>query len=125
MSAGHISNSKDMWKKITGFDDYYVSDKGEVVNRNFRGTGVERGLKPFKNGKGYFQVELWREGKGRKYFVHRLVLEAFCPIEGKYEVDHIDGCRTNNRLSNLRWVTSAENKANPIRLERLRKKRAA
>ena len=50
----------------------------------------------------------------RMYQVHRLVLEGFTSIgdgEGKF-VDHIDGNKTNNTLSNLRWVTAKENASN-------------
>ena len=48
---------------------------------------------------------------GKTYLVHRLVLETFDEnVESsKLLVDHIDGNRSNNLLSNLRWVTSKEN----------------
>ena len=50
-----------------------------------------------------------------KGLVHRVVAKAFIPnLENKQEVDHIDGNTRNNRADNLRWVTSKENKANPI-----------
>lgn len=43
--------------------------------------------------------------------VHRVLLEVFNPIEHmeNYTVDHIDGVRSNNNISNLRWTTQSEN----------------
>ena len=52
--------------------------------------------------------------------IHRLVAQVFVPNpEGKELVDHIDGNRTNNYASNLRWVTAGENANNQYRLEEL------
>lgn len=54
--------------------------------------------------------------------VHRIVWETFNgEIPDGYEIDHIDGNRLNNALSNLRCVTHTENMANPITRARLRK----
>jgi hypothetical protein len=54
--------------------------------------------------------------------VHRVVWETFKgEIPDGYEIDHIDGNRLNNALSNLRCVTHTENMSNPITRTRLRK----
>ena len=49
--------------------------------------------------------------KDKHYSIHRLVLEAFNPIENMadYTVDHIDGSRTNNQINNLRWCPMEDN----------------
>lgn len=51
------------------------------------------------------------DGKRHRYSVHRLILENFKPVENmdKMQVNHIDGNKWNNKLSNLEWVTCSEN----------------
>lgn len=94
-----------MWKEIKDFPNYSVSDSGEVKNNK---TG--RILKKALNQDGYEIVQLWNNGKGTTKRVHRLVLEAFKPIENtNYEVNHLDRDRTNNNLNNLEWVSSKQN----------------
>lgn len=61
----------------------------------------------YKNGHGYRTITI----EGKRYLIHRLVLNIFNPIEDAeaYTVDHINGIRDDNRLENLRWTTSDEN----------------
>ena len=93
------------YRKISGFP-YSVSDNGTV--RNDR-TG--NFVKPVLSNSGYYRVRLWEHGKGKNFFVHRLVAVAFVPNQNnKPEVNHIDGNKTNNVFTNLEWVTGAENK---------------
>lgn len=67
---------------------------------------------------GYIQVHL--DGEGER--LHRLVAQAFIPNpEGKDIVDHKDGNRANNCVSNLRWVTAQENARNMHRAEAQKK----
>lgn len=65
---------------------------------------------------GYPIAHLHRDGRGRTIAVHRLVAAVFLgPRPDKAEVCHRDGTRDNNRVDNLRWGTSIENKADMIR----------
>lgn len=105
-------------KSIKGFKDYKVSENGEVFSFKF---GKAKLLKATENKGGYKIVGLTRE-KGEKpvsMYVHKLVAEAFIDNDEKgTDVDHIDGNRANNTLSNLRWVTKKGNHQNPIARER-------
>lgn len=92
------------WRKINGFENYSVSNKGDV--RNDR-TG--RILKQRVGTSGYYQIMMGR--KTVPQYTHRLVAMAFIPNpDQKPQVDHIDGNKLNNNLENLRWVTISENR---------------
>lgn len=71
-------------------------------------------LKPRKDRGGYLQINLYQGNVGKTEKVHRLVAFAFIPkIDGKDHIDHINGNRSDNKSTNLRWCTLAENKGNP------------
>lgn len=89
----------EMWKPIPDLPGYSVSDQGRVKKDS---TGQIMALS--KNG-GYCRITITKH-------VHRLVAQAFlAPPDNasKAWVDHIDGNRSNNTASNLRWVTPSEN----------------
>lgn len=106
---------------VVGWEnEYEVSDRGRVrsiarvVQRVRRGSQTihERILNYGIANNGYPRVNLSRQSKVTGYLVHRLVLEAFVgPCPANMEALHHDGDKTNCTLSNLRWGTSAENKA--------------
>lgn len=121
----------ELWKPIHGFDELYeISSFGRVksvehfiVRGNSNHARVpSKIIKPWINAKGYLCVALHKDGASYKKKVHRLVAEAF--IENpdcKPHIDHIDTNKSNNAVSNLRWVTPSENKNNPITVELHRK----
>lgn len=83
----------------------YDIDMGETV---FAKNGMELGQRQNKNG--YFQINVRIRKKQRTFLVHRLLAIRFIPNpESKPEVNHIDGNKGNNRLSNLEWSTRSEN----------------
>lgn len=102
---------KEIWKDIEGYEGLYmISNKGNVIN-------VKKGGKIKRNAnlKGYRIINLWKNGIGKMYRVHRLVAQAFIPNpERKPCIDHINANRSDNRVENLRWVTNKENQNNPI-----------
>ena len=65
---------------------------------------------------GYHEVNLYKNNNVKRFKVHRLVAQAFIPNpQGKPQVNHIDGDKSNNRASNLEWATDKENKAHAWR----------
>ena len=72
----------------------------------------------------YHRASLSKNGKVKRYLVHRLVAELFIPNpEGKPQVNHIDCNGMNNAVSNLEWVTGSENMAHSAKLGRQNKPR--
>lgn len=97
----------EIWKDINGYDGkYQVSTWGRV-------RGLKGVLKPYENHKGYLKVGLMgTDGMCHKHRVHRLVAEAFIQNNGGLPVvNHIDGNKQNNSVTNLEWVTNEENMA--------------
>jgi hypothetical protein len=102
------------WRDIRGYEGLYVvSNRGEVkrIGRK-RGAVVGKVLRPGLASSGYLTVSLHGHTGCRTHCIHRLLSEAFIPNPDpttKKEVNHIDGDKTNNSLSNLEWVTYKEN----------------
>lgn len=89
-------------KTIPGFPNYTIDTNGVV-----RGT-AEKKQTHGKNG--YKYVTLYHKNLGKKLYIHRLMAELYIPNpENKRTVNHIDGIKHNNALSNLEWHTDSEN----------------
>jgi DNA-binding XRE family transcriptional regulator len=92
-------------KQIKGYLNYLISVDGKVFNLK-----TMKHLKCSINNMGYPSVCLYNENGGKFFLVHRLMAEAFLPKkESKIYVNHIDGNKGNNLLSNLEWCTQKEN----------------
>lgn len=96
--------TETIWKPVDGWP-YEVSNHGDVRNKQ------GRVLRPASNGIGYLRLCLRDNGRAKTLYVHRLVCQAFLgsPQCG-LEVDHINHDRSDNRVSNLRWLPVRENR---------------
>lgn len=104
---------KEIWKEIEVFGgNYSVSSEGRV-----RSNGLLKGknskvriLKTEMSKKGYLRVGLVKDGKQKKYLVHRLVAIAFLDNPNNLpDVNHKNECKTDNRLINLEWMSRRDN----------------
>ena len=93
-------------RDIPGYPGYKITKDGTVYSKRFK----NRPMKPSPSSDGYLGINLRKQGKYFRHLVHRLVLTVFtgpCP-EGM-ECRHLNGNNNDNRLSNLKWGTKAEN----------------
>lgn len=95
-------------KKIEGFENYYIKSNGDVISTKHT---HEKILSTFIDNVGYKQVILQKCGKRYYKRVHRLVAEAFLEKENSdYNmINHKDGNKLNNDLSNLEWCSNQQN----------------
>lgn len=103
------SNTDDLegeiWKKNPGtFDTYMISNMGRI--KNLKG----KILLPHKRTDGYYSINLQKKKIRKTQSVHRIIAECFIPNPKKLPfVNHINGIKDNNRVSNLEWVTESGN----------------
>lgn len=94
-----------MRKQINGYNNYYIYDNGDVLN-----ISTNKILKGSIGENGYKYYRLSKDNNKTMFYAHRLVAEHFLenpnflPI-----VNHKDGNKLNNQLSNLEWVSCSEN----------------
>lgn len=97
------------WKPL--LNNYEISDHGDILSKKYNKL-----LKPWLSGKGYHRIDL---GRGTRKSVHRLVAEMFIPNpENKPTVNHKNHDKTDNRASNLEWMTYKEQTAHDIKCGR-------
>lgn len=116
---------EEEWKDIKEYEGLYqVSSLGRVksldrTNIKFNRSVPLRGrmLKLNTNIHGYPFVTIYKNGVCRSRTVHRLVAEAFIlNPEAKPQVNHINGCKSDNRVDNLEWVTASDNQKHSFRV---------
>ena len=112
---------EEQWLDISGYEGLYqISNFGRVKSFYFKNPRI---LKPHKV-KGYSNVELYKNKKKKQFYIHRLVMENFCPIENMnvLDVNHKDEDKSNNHISNLEWMTHKDNLNYGSRAEKARMK---
>lgn len=108
----------EIWKPVVGYEGLYeVSSLGRVKSLKY---GREKILKPLKHRDGYLQVGLYKNEKQKRFFVHRLVAEAFLSNpKGLHEINHLDEDKSNNSISNIEWASRSYNVNYGTRTERM------
>lgn len=123
--------NNEIWKTIEGYPNYMVSNLGRVKsckrtimrNNGHPQTINEKILKSCNDGgSGYLRVNLYKEGKEKKYYIHRLVAQAFLDNPNNLsQVNHIDEDKTNNCVENLEYCDVSYNINYGTRNERVSK----
>jgi hypothetical protein len=109
----------EIWKDIKGYEGFYqISNLGRIKSLeryrkyrgNFKAIVRERILKLKVDKEGYSHVSLSKRGDVKFFKVARLVAQAFIINCNNYpQVNHIDGNKSNDLVSNLEWVTASQN----------------
>ena len=117
---------KEEWKTLQNFSRYLISNTGKVYSNK-----IKKNLSFFKQNSGYLCVDLWDDNNVfHRFLVHRLIAITWInnPLNKKY-INHKDGNKLNNNITNLEWCTMSENilharktGLNPYNLPTLNKK---
>lgn len=87
------------------YDGYFITSCGRVWSyrsKKFLSSNYDKD--------GYLEVRLFKEGKKKHFYIHRLVAQTYIPNPNDYEtVDHIDGNKEHNYINNLQWMTREDN----------------
>lgn len=97
------------WVEVKHNRNYLISIKGEVFSKH-----TEKEIAHNLRADGYVTVNLWQNNKGKVHYLHRLLLEHFSSEKPQDTVNHIDGNKSNNVLSNLEWMSYRDNNIHAI-----------
>jgi hypothetical protein len=125
------NNNKEIWKQISSLKgkttrNYAVSNQGRLASYD-KDIDNKLMLKPHLNG-GFPLISINSKGKSKALFIHNAVAEVFLKKRNPKctHVIHLDHHKANNNVSNLKWVTQAEqiehNKESPLVKEAISRK---
>ena len=101
-----IMGWKNVWKYIKGFERYLIDTNGNIYDTKYNNRKICQWI----DNTGYYQCNLYKDKK--RYFKreHKLVAETFIENQNNLpQVNHKDGNKLNNKVSNLEWTTNSEN----------------
>ena len=107
-----LNRNDEIWKDIPGFEGrYQVSNIGNIRSlQDNHGNERIQARATWVSSKGYQYVQLFVKDVRHNVSVHHAVASAFIPNpEKKYTVNHKDGNKLNNQVTNLEWMTYSEN----------------
>lgn len=112
---------QEIWKDVKGYEGLYqVSNIGNVrsVDRYVNNRKIKgKSLLPSDTGRGYLGVSLYKNGNKKTLNIHKLVANSFIPCtKNKSQVNHKDGDKHNNNVSNLEWCSCSENIKHAFRM---------
>lgn len=111
---------EEIWKDIENYEGLYqVSNLGRIKSfpRRYSRNKAPIIMKQRIDHKGYLQLSLCKNGKEQNKKVHRLVAQGFIPNPNNLpQINHIDGVKTNNNVSNLEWCDNSYNQLHANRM---------
>ena len=114
---------KEIWKDIKGYEGLYqISDLGRVKSlerfvKNKNGLRlVKESIKKTHIYQGYECVGIYKDNISKTFRVHALVANCFLGKKSGFVINHIDGVKTNNHLSNLEFITQNENMDHAVKI---------
>ena len=111
---------REVFEDLKGYEDsYQISDFGRIfTKRRLVGNQIYYGkeLVPQLTNDGYLKVTLCKNGESKKFYLHRLVALQFIDNSTNLpQVNHKDGNKLNNTVTNLEWCTKIENQNHAVR----------
>lgn len=114
MNNENLCYEGEIWKDIENYEGLYqVSNYGRVKSlpRMYaQKHGIIEKILKLQDSNGYLKCQIYKNGKQKRYFLHRLMAIAFIPNPNFLPcINHIDGNKLNNKIENLEWCTRSQN----------------